>query len=263
MFLHSDLRACAQALGKIATFAERLRLTHEPQPRRTSGAVLPEGLPRVLTEHRVKAALASYDLPHSADRLAHSAEEAATAAASLGFPVVLKVQSPDIPHKTEAGGVRLNLTDAHAVQVAYREIVGAAERYRPGAAIEGVLVQRMAPKGHELVIGVVDDDTFGPVVMVGFGGTTVELFGDVVHRPAPVSDAEAAQMVRSLRSSRLLQGFRGAPPVDIAPLAALIARISEAAIDHRGRVREMEFNPVILHADGSGLTIADALMTLA
>jgi hypothetical protein len=159
--------------------------------------------------------------------------------------------------------VRLNLTDAHAVQVAYREIVGAAERYRPGAAIEGVLVQRMAPKGHELVIGVVDDDTFGPVVMVGFGGTTVELFGDVVHRPAPVSDAEAAQMVRSLRSSRLLQGFRGAPPVDIAPLAALIARISEAAIDHRGRVREMEFNPVILHADGSGLTIADALMTLA
>jgi acyl-CoA synthetase (NDP forming) len=263
MFLHSDLRACGQALGKIATFAERLRLAHEPPARRASSAALPEGLPRVLTEHRVKAALVSYDLPHAADRLAHSAEEAAIAAAALGFPVVLKIQSPDIPHKTEAGGVRLNLTDANAVQVAYREIVAAAERYRPGAAIEGVLVQRMAPKGHELVIGVVDDDTFGPVVMVGFGGTTVELFGDVTHRPAPISEPEAEQMVRSLRSARLLAGFRGAPAVSIAPLAALIARISEAAIDHRGRIREMEFNPVILHADGSGLTIADALMTLA
>jgi len=263
MFLHSDLRACGQALGKIATFAERLRLAHEPTERRAPRVALPEGLPRVVTEHRVKAALASYDLPHSAHRLARSAGEAGAAAVAIGFPVVLKIQSPDIPHKTEAGGVRLNLADAGAVQTAYREIVAAAEHYRPGAAIEGVLVQRMAPKGHEIVIGVVDDDTFGPVVMVGFGGTTVELFGDVVHRAAPISEVEAAKMVRSLRSARLLEGFRGARTVDIAPLAALIARISEAAIDHRGRVREMEFNPVILHADGSGLTIADALMTLA
>ncbi len=262
MFLHSDLRACGQALGKVATFAERLRHGTELVRKRHSRADLPAGLPGILTEHRVKQVLAAYGLPKSSDILVRSAVEAGAAATTLGFPVAMKIQSPDIPHKTEADGVRLNLTDANAVQAAYREIAAAAERYRPGAAIEGVLVQRMAPKGHEIVIGAMDDDTFGPVVMVGFGGTTVELFGDVVHRPAPVSEQEAMQMVRSLRSARLLEGFRGAPAVDIAPLAALIARISEAAIDHRGRVREMEFNPVILHADGSGLTIADALMTL-
>ena len=246
----------------MAEFAERLRLGTEPAPKRDSQADLPAGLPRVLTEHRVKQVLAAYGLPKSSDVLARSAAAAGDAAATFGFPVVLKIQSPDIPHKTEAGGVRLNLTDANAVQSAYREIIAAAERYRPGATIEGVLVQRMAPKGHEIVIGTINDDTFGPVVMVGFGGTTVELFGDVVHRPAPISEADAARMVRGLRSARLLEGFRGARVVDIAPLAALIARISEAAVDHRGRVREMEFNPVILHADGSGLTIADALMTL-
>ncbi len=263
VFLHSDLRACGRALGKVAEFAERLRLGAEPVKRRGPQAALPAGLPRVLTEHRVKALLARYGLPPSDDRLARSPEEAADAAAAIGFPVVLKVQSPDIPHKTEAGGVHLNLAGAPAVKAAYREIIATADRYRPGANIEGVLVQRMAPKGHEIVIGVVNDDTFGPIVMVGFGGTTVELFGDVTHRPAPVSEQEATRMVRGLRSSRLLEGFRGAKPLDIAPLAALIAHVSEAAIDHRGRIQEMEFNPVILHADGSGLTIADALMTLS
>ena len=121
----------------------------------------------------------------------------------------------------------------------------------------------MAPEGHELVIGMVNDPTFGPIIMVGLGGTTVELMGDVVHRLAPVDAAEADRMMlRSLRSAPLLQGFRGAAPVDIAPAADLIASLSRAALAHRDRIEEMEFNPVILHADGSGITIADALITL-
>ncbi len=262
IFLHSDLRALGQAIGKIAGFAEGLRTPFEPGPERIAAATLPTELPRVVTEHRVKALLAPYGLPASAERLARSAADAADAAAMLGFPVVLKIQSPDIPHKTEAGGVRLGLADRAGVEAAYGEIVAAAERYRPGAVIEGVLVQRMAPRGYEIVVGVVNDPTWGPIVMTGFGGTTVELFGDVAHRPAPVSEAEAAAMLRGLRSARLLDGFRGASPVSPIPLARLIARVSEAAIDHRDRIAEMEFNPVILHADGSGLTVADALMLL-
>ena len=135
-------------------------------------------------------------------------------------------------------------------------------RYSPGARIEGVLVQKMAPRGYELVIGMVNDPTFGPIMMVGFGGTMVELMGDVVHRPAPVDVAEATEMLRGLKSAKLLQGFRGAEPIDIAPAAELIANLSRAAMAYRDRIAEMELNPVILHADGSGLTIADALIML-
>ena len=120
----------------------------------------------------------------------------------------------------------------------------------------------MAPRGFELVIGMVNDPTFGPIMMVGFGGTMVELMGDVVHRPAPIDVAEATEMLRGLKSAKLLQGFRGAEPIDIAPVAELIANLSRAALAFRERIAEMELNPVILHADGSGLTIADALMML-
>ena len=120
----------------------------------------------------------------------------------------------------------------------------------------------MAPPGYELVIGMVNDPTFGPIVMVGLGGTMVELMGDVVHRPAPVDVAEAMEMLRSLKSARLLHGFRGAESIDIAPAATLIANLSRAALAYREQIAEMELNPVILHADGSGLTIADALIML-
>ena len=132
----------------------------------------------------------------------------------------------------------------------------------PDAAIEGLLVQKMAPKGHELVIGMVNDPTFGPIMMAGFGGVTVELFGDVVHRPAPLGVDEARQMIRSLKSARLLEGFRGAKAIDITSAVELIATLSQVAASNRGSIQEMEFNPVILHADGSGLTIADALIVL-
>jgi hypothetical protein len=120
----------------------------------------------------------------------------------------------------------------------------------------------MAPRGHELIIGMVNDATFGPIMMVGLGGTMVELMGDVVHRPAPIDVAEAAEMLRSLRSAPLLLGFRGSDPIDITPAAELIASLSRAAVTHRDRILEMELNPVILHEDGTGLTIADALITL-
>ena len=156
----------------------------------------------------------------------------------------------------------LGLQGQHSVTAAYEQIIASVKRYRPDARIDGVLVQKMAPRGHELIIGMVNDATFGPIMMVGLGGTMVELMGDVVHRPAPVDTAEAAEMLRGLRSAPLLLGFRGSDPIDITPAAELIASLSQAAIAHRDRILEMELNPVILHEDGSGLTIADALVTL-
>jgi hypothetical protein len=156
----------------------------------------------------------------------------------------------------------LNLANRDAVTNAYTAMLTDVARHAPDATIDGVLVQRMAPKGHELVIGMVDDPTFGPIMMLGFGGTTVELFGDIVHAPAPINEAEATRMIKSLKSARLLIGFRGARPIDLAPIATLVAALSRAALTLRDQVREFELNPVIVHADGSGLTVADALLTM-
>ncbi|HSZ94197.1 MAG TPA: acetate--CoA ligase family protein [Acetobacteraceae bacterium] len=262
LFVHSDLRNVGVAMSKLANYAEALARPHPVSPESVPAVSLPDDLPSVLTEHRAKALLAAYGLPETQERLATSAAEAAETASALQYPVVLKIASPDLPHKTEAGGVVLGLQNPQSVAVAYDQIIRSARRYKPDARIEGVLVQKMAPRGHELVIGMVNDPTFGPIMMVGLGGTMVELMGDVVHRPAPVSATEAAEMLRSLKSAKLLTGFRGAAPMDIAPAAELIANLSRAALAYRDRVAEMELNPVILHQDGSGLTIADALIML-
>ena len=159
--------------------------------------------------------------------------------------------------------MRLGLQDRSAVAAAYDAMLTDVARHAPDAKIDGVLVQKMAPKGHELVIGMVNDPTFGPIMMVGMGGVTVELFSDVVHGPAPIDTTEAERMIRSLKSSRLLTGFRGSAPIDLTPVAELIAALSRAALTLGDQVAEFELNPVILHADGSGLTVADALLTMA
>jgi acyl-CoA synthetase (NDP forming) len=261
LFVHSDLRNVGVSMNRLAGYAETLA---RPLPAAigTAAPPWPGGLPPILTEHRAKALLASFGLPQSHEHLATSPAEAGDAADALGYPVALKIASADVAHKTEAGGVILDLRERHSVTATYDRIIAAVKRYRPDARIEGVLVQRMAPHGSELVVGMVNDPTFGPIMMVGLGGTMVELMGDVVHRPAPVDVAEATDMLRSLRSAPLLTGFRGSRSIDLAPAAELIAKLSEAALAWRDRIAEMELNPVILHEDGSGLTIADALVTL-
>jgi acyl-CoA synthetase (NDP forming) len=260
LFVHSDLRNVGVAMGKLATYAEALQ-RDLPEPFTPVSGRLYPGLPAIVPEYLARQVLAAW-LPDTREKLVSSPEEAADAADRLGFPVVLKVQSPQLPHKTEAGGVRLNLANRDAVTNAYTAMLTDVARHAPDATIDGVLVQRMAPKGHELVIGMVDDPTFGPIMMLGFGGTTVELFGDIVHAPAPINEAEATRMIKSLKSARLLIGFRGARPIDLAPIATLVAALSRAALTLRDQVREFELNPVIVHADGSGLTVADALLTM-
>ena len=172
----------------------------------------------------------------------------------------MKIQSPDIAHKSEVGGVRVNIASKGEVFLAFEALLENARRHRPDAAIQGVLVGPMAKKGVEIIIGTMGDATFGPMIMVGLGGITTELFRDVIYRPAPVSAAEAAAMLAELKAAPLLTGFRGAAKADIAALSQLIAQVSMLAADYREQISEIEINPVLVHPQGQGVTIVDALV---
>jgi acyl-CoA synthetase (NDP forming) len=180
-----------------------------------------------------------------------------------GFPLVMKIQSRDIPHKSEVGGVRVNIASETEASAAYDRLLANARRHRPDAAIQGVLVGPMAKKGVEMIVGTVQDATFGPVIMVGLGGVTTELFKDVVYRPVPVGEAEAASMLQELKAWPLLNGFRGAPLADVSALAKLVAQISQLAAQLRDDVSDIEINPVLVHPQGEGVTVVDALVVPA
>jgi acetyltransferase len=182
------------------------------------------------------------------------------AIARVGFPLVMKIQSRDISHKSEVGGVRVNITTKGEVFLVYESLMESARRHRPDAAIQGVLVSPMAKKGVEIIIGTMCDATFGPMIMVGFGGITTELFRDVIYRPAPVSAAEAAAMLAELKAAPLLSGFRGAAKADIPVLSQLISQVSVLAAGFRNQISEIEINPVLVHPEGQGVTIVDALV---
>ena len=182
------------------------------------------------------------------------------AIARVGQPLVMKIQSPDIPHKSEVGGVRVNIATKGEAFLAYGALLQSARRHRPEADIQGVLVGPMAKKGVEIIIGTMQDATFGPMVMAGFGGVTTELFRDVVYRPAPVSAPEAASMLAELKAAPLLSGFRGAARADVPLLCHLIEKVSLLAARLRNDIAEIELNPVLVHPEGQGVTIVDALV---
>ena len=202
--------------------------------------------------------LVAAGIPLAPSRLVRSEAELAPAAAALGFPLAAKLQSRAIAHKTEIGGVRLGLPDIAALHVAFAELMEIGERVAPGA-IDGVLIEPMAAPGVEMILGVVRDAVFGPVLTLGAGGVTAELFRDVARRLAPVDEAAARAMLADLKSAALLGGFRGAPAADTDALADLAARVSALAAALPA-IAEIELNPVIVHADGKGCTIADALI---
>jgi acetyltransferase len=182
------------------------------------------------------------------------------AVARTGFPIAMKIQSRDIPHKSEVGGVRVNIASKGEAFAAYEALLESARRHRPDAAIQGVLVSPMAKKGVEIIIGTLLDTTFGPMIMVGLGGITTELFRDVIYRPAPVSAAEASSMLAELKAAPLLNGFRGAAKTDIPALSQLISQVSVLAAQFRAEISEIEINPVLVHRQGQGVTIVDALV---
>lgn len=194
------------------------------------------------------------------EAIVRSADEAAEQAVQLGLPVVLKIVSPDIAHKTEVGGVLLNLETAQAVQQAYEQIMANVARKVPHARIEGVLVTPMAKGGVELIMGISRDPVFGPVVMVGMGGIHAEVLKDIAVQVAPVSQDDALRMIRSLRMFPILDGARGQPKADIQAAAQTLVRLSEFACRHAANVAEIDMNPVLVRPLGQGVVVLDALM---
>ncbi|KAA2214048.1 acetate--CoA ligase family protein [Teichococcus oryzae] len=232
-----------------------------PAAREQAARLLAEASGPVLTEREAKAVLAAYGIPVVQETLATDAEAAVRAAEATGFPVVLKVESPALPHKTEAGVIRLGLGDAGAVRAAFTEVMDNARRAAPDAPINGVLVQPMVPAGIEIVVGARRDPLFGPTVLVGLGGVLVELLRDSAVALAPVGAGEARAMLGRLKGARLLSGFRNLPAADLDTLAGIVQRVSELAADHAGRIAEIDVNPVI--CAGTRQIAVDALIALS
>jgi acetyltransferase len=214
----------------------------------------------VLTEARTKSLLALYGVARPPETLTTSAEEAIQAAARIGGPVAVKVQSPDIIHKTEAGGIALGISGETAVRSAYERVLASATTAYPEAAIEGVLVQAMSRPGREIVLGITRGATFGPMLMVGLGGIHVEVLRDVAFAPVPIGREDALALLDGLKGAALLDGVRGALPADRMALAELMVILSHFAADHADLIEEIDLNPVIVHAQGQGLTVVDALI---
>ena len=255
-------RSTARCMQTLAAWHERASRAAWPKAARKS-VPTPLALTKgTMTERDSKAALAAYGIRVTRETLATDCAKAEQAAATIGYPVALKIESPDIPHKTEAGVVRLGLADANALRRAYDEITAAAGRLDPKPRVAGVLVSEMVPAGLEVVVGAKLDPQFGPLVTVGMGGVLVELLADVQVGLCPVTPTEAKNMVDRLKGRRLFDGFRGAPPADIDALADMVVRLSELMADHADRITEIDINPIILGERGGiavdGLVVVEA-----
>ena len=194
-------------------------------------------------------------------QLTTTAHDAADAAEKMGFPVVLKIVSPQIIHKSDAGGVRVGLETRKAVEEAFETIVVNAVTYQSDAQITGVLVQKLAPRGEEVILGMNRYPVFGPLIMFGLGGIFVELFADVVFRLAPVNRNSVRRMIRQIKGFKLLDGFRSRPRVDLEEVEKCLVRLSDMVISHP-EIQELDINPLITHEKGRGATVADCRIVL-
>jgi len=213
-------------------------------------------------EAEAKRILAASGIPMVPERACTDAEQAVAAARAFGFPVVLKLLSPDILHKSEIGGVLLNVADEAAVRTGFATLLARAAERAPSARVDGVLVAKQVSGAVEMAAGVVQDPVFGPVVMVGLGGVFIEVFRDVAFRRCPVSEEDAAQMIRSLRGFPLLDGARGKPKADVAALARAVAALSRFGAAAGPRLLSAEINPLMVLPDGEGALAADAVIEL-
>lgn len=204
----------------------------------------------------------AYGLRLPQSELARSPEEAVTLANRIGYPIVMKISSPDILHKSDVGGVKVGLKDAGEVRDMYELIEYRARKYSPNARIWGVLIQEQARKGRELLVGVNRDPQFGALVAVGMGGIYVEVLKDVAFNLAPISRQEAAAQIRSIRTYPLLRGVRGEPPADVAYIEDVLLRVSQLVQDFP-EIVEMDINPLVVYNKGEGAMVLDARIILA
>jgi len=205
---------------------------------------------KILTEVESKDILEEAGIPTARARLATTADEAVAAAREVGFPVALKIASPDITHKSDVGGVKLNLTTPDEVKAAFDEIIAAAKRAQPDAKVDGVSVQKMARPGIEVIMGMSQDAQFGPVLMFGLGGILVEVLKDVSFRLVPITPRDARQMVQEIKGRPLLEGYRGQEPADVEALEKLLLRLSDF-IEKHPEIAELDLNPIFAYKDGA------------
>jgi len=261
MVILADPGRVMSALGALCTMVHRRAVMQAPVQPSSTPRVAPPAPGQQFDELQAKQILARYGLPMLPERLCTTAEQAASAAQELGFPVVAKIVSPDIAHKTEMGGVILGLNSAEAVRQAYDTLLARAAAKAPGARIAGVMLAPMSKPGTETILGVHIDPLFGPMVMFGLGGVAVELFQDVAFASAPLSPQAANALIDSVRASRLLKGWRGQPPIDTQILNQALVGLSHLAADWRNVLAGIDVNPFVLRGDGA--VCLDALITLA
>jgi acyl-CoA synthetase (NDP forming) len=257
---------CGRALAALSGYAESLRrfaVTRSEAPFKLTVEAARAAMSKAtedVSEHGAKKLLAQYGIPVTREELATSGAGAQAAAKRIGFPVALKVQSPDIPHKTEARAIRLGVASERDVAAAYDEVLANARAHRKDARIEGVLVQEMAGEGVEAILGAVNDPLFGPAVMFGLGGIFAEVLKDVAFRLAPITPSEARRMIEEIRGYPVLAGARGRAPADVDALADALVRLSAAAVDLGENFSELDVNPLFVYEKGRGAKAVDALI---
>ena len=267
IFVTPSSERAAQGLAQMVRFFLRREELKEARPVEVTGVdserarKIIEGVKasgrRNLLETEARELLEVYGVKMPPAVLAESPEEAAEAASVMGFPVVLKVVSPQILHKSEVGGVKLDLKGEEEVKDAFEEIVKRAREV--SSEVLGVLVTPMAARGQECIVGLVRDRQFGPVVMFGLGGVFVEVLKDVSFRVVPLMDLDLQEMVREIRGYRILEGIRGEPPKDVEALTEIIARVAQMGVD-LPEVKEIDLNPVIVHEQGATVVDARAIL---
>ena len=233
--------------------------------RSRASVVIEEALARGqknLSEHEAKQVLAAYGIPVTREELVTTSEELTAALPSFDFPLVLKIDSPDILHKTEAGLVKLGCRSAEDAQIAFERILSGAKEHFPAARINGVLVQEMVSASSECIVGMKVDPQFGPAIMFGLGGIFVEVFEDVALRVAPLAPADAADMIRETKGYKILAGARGQAKADVTAIEDVLLKMSALAVDLEAYLTEIDINPLMVGPEGRGAKAADALMLL-
>ena len=205
---------------------------------------------KALLEPEAKTICAEYGIPVNKFQLAKTEKEASTYADEIGYPIVLKIVSPDIIHKSDAGGVKVNLKNSQEVAATYRQIIENAKKYKADAKIVGVLVQEMAPQSTEVIVGAIKDPQFGQTIMFGLGGIFVELLKDVNFRVAPITAEDAKEMITQLKAYPLLNGYRNTPPADIDALVSILCSVSRLVMENP-EIKELDLNPVMAYPKGA------------
>jgi len=214
---------------------------------------------RSLLETEAKELLKEYGIPIPDFKLIKSEEEITGLAKEINFPIVMKIVSPDIIHKTDAGGVKVEIKDEKKAESAYQEIISKAKKYNKKARISGVIAYTMVPQETEIIIGMMKDPHFGPVIMFGLGGIFVEVLKDVSFRILPIEERDAHEMITEIKGYKILKGTRGEPPKDIKAIKDLLMKISQMSMENPG-IKEIDLNPVFIFE--KGLQVIDARIIL-